>query len=162
AQLLGSGTILREGLAASELLQADWNVSTDVWSVTSFTELRRNGLSIDRENMYNPEVAEKSTWVEQCLKATKGPIIATTDYMRSVPDLIRTWVPRRYITLGTDGYGRSDTRKSLRDFYEVDRFHITLATLKALADDGAVAKKILSKAIQKYGLEGNRPNPWDV
>ncbi|MDA1331182.1 MAG: pyruvate dehydrogenase (acetyl-transferring), homodimeric type [Proteobacteria bacterium] len=162
AQLLGSGTILREVLAASELLQADWNVSTDVWSVTSFTELRRNGLSIDRENMYNPEVAEKSTWVEQCLKATKGPIIATTDYMRSVPDLIRTWVPRRYITLGTDGYGRSDTRKSLRDFYEVDRFHITLATLKALADDGAVAKKILSKAIQKYGLEGNRPNPWDV
>ncbi|MDA0830743.1 MAG: pyruvate dehydrogenase (acetyl-transferring), homodimeric type [Proteobacteria bacterium] len=162
AQLLGSGTILREVLAASELLQDDWKVSTDVWSVTSFTELRRDGLSIDRESMYNPEVAEKSTWVAQCLEATKGPVIATTDYMRSVPDLIRTWVPRRYVTLGTDGYGRSDTRKALRDFYEVDRFHITLATLKALVADGAIEKKILAKAIQKYGLEGNRPNPWDI
>ena len=162
AQLLGSGTILREVLAASELLQDDWNVSTDVWSVTSFTELRRDGLSIDRENMYNPEVAEKNTWVAQCLDATNGPVIATTDYMRSVPDLIRTWVPRRYITLGTDGYGRSDTRKALRDFYEVDRFHITLATLKALVADGAIEKKILAKAIQKYGLEANRPNPWDI
>ena len=162
AQLLGSGTILREVLAASELLQDDWKVSTDVWSVTSFTELRRDGLSIDRESMYNPEVAEKSTWVAQCLEATKGPVIATTDYMRSVPDLIRTWVPRRYVTLGTDGYGRSDTRKALRDFYEVDRFHITLATLKALVADGAIEKKILAKAIQKYGLEANRPNPWDI
>ena len=162
AQLLGSGTILREVLAASELLQDDWKVSTDVWSVTSFTELRRDGLSIDRESMYNPEVAEKSTWVAQCLEATKGPVIATTDYMRSVPDLIRTWVPRRYITLGTDGYGRSDTRKALRDFYEVDRFHITLATLKALVADGAIEKKTLAKAIQKYGLEGNKPNPWDI
>ncbi|MDA1011862.1 MAG: alpha-ketoglutarate dehydrogenase [Proteobacteria bacterium] len=162
AQLLGSGTILREVLAASELLQDDWKVSTDVWSVTSFTELRRDGLSVDRESMYNPEVAEKSTWVAQCLEATKGPVIATTDYMRSVPDLIRTWVPRRYVTLGTDGYGRSDTRKALRDFYEVDRFHITLATLKALVADGAIEKKILAKAIQKYGLEGNRPNPWDI
>ena len=162
AQLLGSGTILREVLAASELLQDDWKVSTDVWSVTSFTELRRDGLSIDRENMYNPEVAEKNTWVAQCLDATNGPVIATTDYMRSVPDLIRTWVPRRYITLGTDGYGRSDTRKALRDFYEVDRFHITLATLKALVADGAIEKKILAKAIQKYGLEANRPNPWDI
>ena len=162
AQLLGSGTILREVLAASELLQDDWKVSTDVWSVTSFTELRRDGLSIDRESMYNPEVAEKSTWVVQCLEATKGPVIATTDYMRSVPDLIRTWVPRRYVTLGTDGYGRSDTRKALRDFYEVDRFHITLATLKALVADGAIEKKTLAKAIQKYGLEGNKPNPWDI
>ena len=162
AQLLGSGTILREVLAASELLQDDWKVSTDVWSVTSFTELRRDGLSIDRENMYNPEVAEKNTWVAQCLDATNGPVIATTDYMRSVPDLIRTWVPRRYLTLGTDGYGRSDTRKALRDFYEVDRFHITLATLKALVADGAIEKKILAKAIQKYGLEANRPNPWDI
>ena len=162
AQLLGSGTILREVLAASELLQDDWKVSTDVWSVTSFTELRRDGLSIDRESMYNPEVAEKSTWVAQCLEATKGPVIATTDYMRSVPDLIRTWVPRRYVTLGTDGYGRSDTRKALRDFYEVDRFHITLATLKALVADGAIEKKTLAKAIQKYGLEGNKPNPWDI
>ena len=82
--------------------------------------------------------------------------------MRSVPDLIRTWVPRRYVTLGTDGFGRSDTRKALRDFYEVDRFHITLATLKALVADGAIEKKTLAKAIQKYGLEGNKPNPWDI
>ena len=162
AQLLGSGTILREVLAASELLRTDWNVSTDVWSVTSFTELRRDGLSIDRENMYNPDAPEKSTWVERCLGTTKGPVIATTDYMRSVPDLIRTWVSSRYITLGTDGYGRSDTRKSLRDFYEVDRFHITLATLKALVADGEIKKPVLAKAMKKYGLEGNRPNPWDA
>lgn len=162
AQLLGSGTILRETLAAADLLQNDWGVTTDVWSVTSFTELRRNGLSVDRQNTYNPEAAEKSTWVEQCLKSTVGPIIAATDYMRAVPDMIRTWVPRRYVTLGTDGYGRSDTRKSLRDFYEVDRFHITLATLKALSADGSIKKSLLGEAIKKYGLKSDRPNPWDI
>lgn len=162
AQLLGSGTILRETLAAADLLQTDWNVSADVWSVTSFTELRRDGLSADRQNMYNPDAKEQSTWVEQCLQSTAGPVIAATDYMRAVPDMIRTWVPRRYVTLGTDGYGRSDTRKSLRDFYEVDRFHITLATLKALAADGVIKKSLLGQAIKKYDLKGDRPNPWDI
>ncbi len=162
AQLLGSGTILRETLAAAEILQADWQVSVDVWSVTSFTELRRDGLCVDRENMYDPNSADKVTWVEKCLEPTSGPIIASTDYMRAVPDMIRTWVPRRYITLGTDGYGRSDTRKSLRDFYEVDRFHITLATLKALATDGSINKSVLGRAIKKYGLTSDRPNPWDI
>ena len=162
AQLLGSGTILRETLAAADLLQTDWNVSADVWSVTSFTELRRDGLSVDRQNMYNPDAKEQSTWVEQCLQSTAGPVIAATDYMRAVPDMIRTWVPRRYVTLGTDGYGRSDTRKSLRDFYEVDRFHITLATLKALAADGVIKKSLLGQAIKKYDLKGDRPNPWDI
>ena len=162
AQLLGSGTILRETLAAAELLQTDWDVSADIWSVTSFTELRRDGLSVDRHNTYNPDAEEQSTWVEQCLRSTNGPIIAATDYMRAVPDMIRTWVPRRYVTLGTDGYGRSDTRKSLRDFYEVDRFHITLATLKALVADGIIKKSILSQAIKKYDLKGHRPNPWDI
>ena len=162
AQLLGSGTILREILAAADLLKDDWDVNTDVWSVTSFTELRRDGLSVDRQNTYNPEATEKPTWVEQCLKSTVGPIIAATDYMRAVPDMIRTWVPRRYVTLGTDGYGRSDTRKSLRDFYEVDRFHITLATLRALVADGSIEKPVLSQAIKKYGLKSDRPNPWDI
>ena len=162
AQLLGSGTILRETLAASELLKSDWKVSTDVWSVTSFTELRRDGLCIDRENMYNSNSPDKVTWVEKCLGSTIGPIIASTDYMRAVPDMIRTWVPRRYVTLGTDGYGRSDTRKSLRDFFEVDRFHITLATLKALVAEGSIDKSVLSKALKKYGLKSGRPNPWDI
>ena len=161
-QLLGSGTILRETLAAADLLQIDWNVYADVWSVTSFTELRRDGLSVDRQNTYNPGLTEKSTWVEQCLKSTVGPIIAATDYMRAVPDMIRTWAPRRYVTLGTDGYGRSDTRKSLRDFYEVDRFHITLAALKSLVADGSIKKSVLGQAIKKYGLKGDRPNPWDI
>ena len=162
AQLLGSGTILREVLAAAELLENDWDVSSDVWSVTSFTELRRDGLGTDRENMYSDSVKEKESWVRKCLNKTKGPIIASTDYMRSVPDLIRTWVPRRYVTLGTDGFGRSDTRNSLRDFYEVDRHHITLATLRALVTDGDLDAEILGKAIKKYGLKSNRPNPWDV
>jgi len=112
--------------------------------------------------MYSDSVKEKESWVGKCLNKTKGPIIASTDYMRSVPDLIRTWVPRRYVTLGTDGFGRSDTRNSLRDFYEVDRHHITLATLRALVTDGDLDAEILGKAIKKYGLKSNRPNPWDV
>ena len=161
-QLLGSGTILREVIAAAELLSADWSIASDIWSVTSFTELRRDGLSVDRFNLYNPDAENHKSWVEQCLGDTEGPVVASTDYMRAVADMIRTWVPRKYVTLGTDGFGRSDTREALRDFYEVDRYHVTVAALKALADEGSIDKKIVSKAVKKYGMLPNRPNPWDI
>ena len=161
-QLLGSGTILREVMAAAEVLKQDWGIESDVWSVTSFTELRRDGLSTDRTNLYQPGKKPKQSWVEACLSGTQGPIIASTDYVRSVPDLIRTWVPRDYVTLGTDGYGRSDTRESLRNFYEVDRHHVTLAALKALAKEGSIDLSIVKKAIKKYGVTPEKPNPWDV
>ncbi|MBX9964211.1 MAG: alpha-ketoglutarate dehydrogenase [Burkholderiales bacterium] len=162
AQLLGSGTILREVIAAAELLETDWNVGADVWSVTSFTELRRDGLAIERSNRLNPGEADRKTWVEQCLDGTQGPIIASTDYMRALPDMIRTWVPRRYVTLGTDGFGRSDTRAALRRFFEVDRFHVAIATLKALADDGTVPRDVVKQAIAKYGIDGSAPDPWSA
>ena len=162
AQLLGSGAILREVLAAADLLEKDWKVSADVWSVTSFTELRRDGMSVERDNRYNPERDPKTSWVERCLNDTTGPVIASTDYMRSVADLIRTWVPRRYVTLGTDGFGRSDTRAALRDFFEVDRHHVVIATLKALADEGSIDRTQVSEAIRKYAISTDRPNPWDV
>jgi len=160
-QLLGAGTILREVLAAAELLEQEWKVAADVWSVTSFTELRREGMAIDRWNRLHPDADPKQTWVEQCLAPTSGPVIAATDYMRAVGDMIRNWVPRRYTVLGTDGFGRSDTRAALRDFFEVDRRHVTVAALKALADDGTIERKLVVQAIEKYGLETERGNPWD-
>jgi pyruvate dehydrogenase E1 component len=160
-QLLGSGTILREVLAAAELLEQDWRVAADVWSVTSFTELRREGMAIDRWNRLHPDAEPKRTWVEQCLASTPGPIVASTDYMRAVGDMIRNWVPRRYTVLGTDGFGRSDTRAALRDFFEVDRHHVTVAALKALADEGTIDRKLVKQAIEKYGLDPERRNPWE-
>ncbi len=161
-QLLGSGTILREVLAAAELLEKDWKISADVWSVTSFTELRRDGLAAERWNRLHPGQKPRKTWVEECLDKTSGPIIASTDYMRTVPDLIRTWMPRKYITLGTDGFGRSDSRAALRSFFEVDRYHVTVAALNALADEGSVDRKLVKKAIEKYAVRTDTPNPWDV
>jgi pyruvate dehydrogenase E1 component len=161
-QLLGSGTILREVLAAAELLEADWKVAADVWSVTSFTELRRDGLGIERWNRLHPDAQPKPTWVEQGLAKTSGPVIAASDYMRALPDMIRTWVPRKYVVLGTDGFGRSDSRAALRDFFEVDRNNIVVAALKALADEGTIDRKIVGRAIEKYGIAADRPNPWDV
>jgi pyruvate dehydrogenase E1 component len=160
-QLLGSGTILREVQAAAELLESDWGVPADVWSATSFTEMRRDGMSVERWNRLHADEAPKLTWVEQCLAGTNGPVIAATDYMRAVPDMIRTWVPRRYVTLGTDGFGRSDTRAALRSFFEVDRHHVTIAALKALADDGVIDRRIVRQAMTKYSVDPSRPDPWE-
>ena len=159
-QLLGSGVILRQVLDASNLLNKDWGVSSDVWSITSFTELQRNGLEADRKNRLNPGIEPIKSWVESCLQDASGPAIAATDYMRTVSELIRPWVGRRYITLGTDGYGRSDTRAKLRDFFEVDSKHIAVASLKALADDGQVDQHIVKEAMQKYKISNNRQDPW--
>jgi pyruvate dehydrogenase E1 component len=132
-----------------------------VWSVTSFTELRREGIEVDRWNRLHPDATPRRTHVENCLAPTAGPVIAATDYMRTVGDMIRNWVPRRYTVLGTDGFGRSDSRAALRDFFEVDRRHIAVAALKALADEGSVERKRVSEAIAKYGIDAERDNPWD-
>ena len=161
-QLLGSGTILREVLAAANLLAGDWGVAADVWSVTSFTELRRDGLNAERWNRLHPSEARRNTWVGQCLAAAAGPVIAATDYLRAVPDLIRAWVPRRYVTLGTDGYGRSDTRARLRDYFEVSRHHVVIAALHALAEEGQVTRATVGEAITRYGIDAARANPWDA
>jgi pyruvate dehydrogenase E1 component len=160
-QLLGSGTILREVIAAADLLQQDWNVAADVWSVTSFTELRREGIEIDRWNRLHPDEAPRQTWVERCLAPTQGPVVAATDYMRTVGDMIRNWVPRRYMVLGTDGFGRSDTRAALRSFFEVDRHHVTVAALKALADEGTLDRGVVKQALQRYAIDTASANPWD-
>ncbi|MCS6787124.1 MAG: pyruvate dehydrogenase (acetyl-transferring), homodimeric type [Thiobacillaceae bacterium] len=161
-QLMGSGTILREVLAAAELLEADWGVAADVWSATSFTELRREGMAVERWNLLHPTEPRRLSYVELCLQDTEGPVIAATDYLRAYPDMIRPFVPRRFVTLGTDGFGRSDTREALRRFFEVDRHHVVLAALKALADEGTIDPVRAAEAIRRYGLEPERPAPWTV
>jgi pyruvate dehydrogenase E1 component len=159
AQLLGSGTILREVIAAAELLDQDFGVGADIWSVPSFTELRRQALDVERWNMLHPEKKPRTTYVTQCLAGREGPAIAATDYITTFADQIRAFVPMRYIVLGTDGYGRSDTRRHLRRFFEVDRHYVAAAALKALADEGAIPVGKVSEAIKKYGIDPERPNP---
>jgi pyruvate dehydrogenase E1 component len=163
-QLLGSGTILREVIAASELLESDWGVAADVWSATSFTELRRNGLAIDRWNMLHPEVAARTPYVTQCLDKHVGPIVAATDYIKTFADQIRPYVPkgRAFRVLGTDGFGRSDSRAKLRHFFEVSRYFVTISALKALADQGEVKPKVVADAIRKYGIDPEKAHPVTV
>ena len=161
-QLLGSGTILREVIAAAELLEADWGVAADVWSATSFNELRREAQDVHRWNLLHPDQPQRKSYVEQCLEGAQGPVIAATDYIRAYADLIRPYVHRRYVTLGTDGFGRSDSREQLRRFFEVDRHYIALAALKALADDGVLPHARAAEAIRKYGIDADRPNPMSV
>src|SRR5438132_11237020 len=161
-QLLGSGSIFREVIAAADLLRSDWAVEADLWGCPSFTELAREGHATRRWNMLHPTEAPKRSYVEQLLAETEGPVIAATDYVRTFAEQIRAFVPRRYVVLGTDGYGRSDTREKLRRFFEVDRFHVAVAALKALADEGALPAAKVAEAIQEYGIEANRPAPWTV
>jgi pyruvate dehydrogenase E1 component len=161
-QLLGSGSILREVIAAADLLAQDHGVVADVWSVPSFTELRREAIEVERWNTLHPTEAPRKSYVETCLGEREGPVIAATDYMRLFADQIRTWVPRRYRVLGTDGFGRSDYRKKLRYFFEVDRHWVTVAALKALTDEGKVQASLVADAIKKYGLDPEKPNPAKV
>ena len=158
-RLLGSGTILREVIAAAELLEKDFSVSADIWSVTSFNELRREGLDIERWNTLHPEEKPRQSYVSQCTSNVKCPTVAATDYMKVHADQIRAFVNGRYLVLGTDGFGRSDTRAQLRRFFEVDRYYVAVAALKALADEGQMDVKIVSKAIKKYGIDPDKPNP---
>ncbi|MGI9201229.1 MAG: pyruvate dehydrogenase (acetyl-transferring), homodimeric type [Woeseiaceae bacterium] len=159
AQMMGSGTILREVIHAAELLEKDFNIPTDIWSVTSFNELRRDALEVERWNQLHPEEEPRKCYIQECLGERPGPYIAATDYMKIVPDQIQRWVPGRYMSLGTDGYGRSDDRDALRQHFEVDERFIAVAALKALADDGALDQKTVSQAIEKYGIDPDRPDP---
>ncbi|MEA2358302.1 MAG: pyruvate dehydrogenase component [Solirubrobacteraceae bacterium] len=161
-RLLGSGTILREVLAAAELLREDWGVAADVYSVTSFTELRREGMEVERWNLLHPDEEPRRAWVESTLQDGDGPVVAASDYMRAFADQIRPWVHAPYRVLGTDGFGRSDYRKALRSFFEVDRHHVALAALTSLAAEGAVDAAAPGKAIRSYGIDPDRPAPWRV
>jgi pyruvate dehydrogenase E1 component len=162
-QLMGSGTILREVIAAADLLEQDFGVLSDVWSVTSFTELRRDGLDVERWNMLHPEAEPRVAYVSQQLAGRRGPVVASTDYLRAVPDQIRQWVAgpggrqRSYRTLGTDGYGRSDFRTALRRFFEVDRHYVAVAALTELADAGTVDRELVARAIKKYEIDADAP-----
>jgi pyruvate dehydrogenase E1 component len=157
--LLGSGTILREVIAAAEILEKDYKVTSDVFSVTSFSELRREALEVERHNLLQPGEAARVPYVQELFKGRDAPLIAATDYMRLVPDQIRQWVGSRYVTLGTDGFGRSDGRAALRGHFEVDRRFIALAALKALADEGKIDKATVTQAIAKLGIDPGKADP---
>jgi pyruvate dehydrogenase E1 component len=161
-QLLGSGAILREVIAAQDLLEKDFGVSADVWSATSFNELRREGLAVQRWNLLNPEQSPRETYVSRCLNHAPGPVVAATDYMKIFADQIRPFIYKPYVVLGTDGFGRSDYRRQLRKFFEVDRYYVTVAALKALADEGSVPASTVAKAIKKYAIDPDKPNPVTV
>jgi pyruvate dehydrogenase E1 component len=160
--LLGSGTILRECIAAAKILENDYGIPADVFSITSFNELRREALETERWNLLHPTETPRVPYVESLLKEHEGPVVAATDYMRIVPDQIREWVGGRYVTLGTDGYGRSDSRAALRKHFEVDRNYIAIAALKALADEGKVDQATLVSAMKALGVDSSKPVPWKV
>ncbi|UUM21014.1 pyruvate dehydrogenase (acetyl-transferring), homodimeric type [Mycoavidus sp. SF9855] len=161
-QLLGSGTIFNEVIAAADLLAKDWGVVADLWGCPSFTELARDGQATERHNLLHPAEAPKRSHVETLLKDAKGPVIAATDYVRAFAEQIRAFVPGRYVVLGTDGFGRSDTREKLRHFFEVDRYWVTVAALKALADEGVIKPQLVAEALAKYQLDPAKPNPMTV
>lgn len=161
-QLMGSGTILREVIAAADLLKEDFGINADIWSVTSFNELRREGLDTERWNLLHPTEKPRATYVEACLKGREGPVIAATDYMKSYADQIRSFLPAHYKVLGTDGFGRSDSRAQLRKHFEVNRHYVTVAALKALAEQDQIPATKVAEAIKKYGIDPNKPNPLDV
>jgi pyruvate dehydrogenase E1 component len=162
-QLMGSGTILREVIAAADLLKDDFDIDADIWSATSFNELRKEGLDVERWNRLHPEDTPKQSYVEKTLSSHKGPIIAASDYMKAYADQIRTFIPNRhYVVLGTDGFGRSDTRSQLRKFFEVNRYHVVVAALKTLADEGQIPAKKVTEAIKRYGIDPEAPNPATV
>jgi pyruvate dehydrogenase E1 component len=158
-QLLGAGTILREVLKAAEWLEDKFKIPADVWSVTSFSELRREALAVERWNERHPESKPKVSYVEQCFEGLEGPFVAATDYMKTVSDQIRQWVPGKYTVLGTDGFGRSDGRAALRDFFEVDAKAIVLSALRTLMDQDALDASTVSDAIVEFGIDPDKPDP---
>ncbi|OBS08625.1 pyruvate dehydrogenase (acetyl-transferring), homodimeric type [Acidihalobacter prosperus] len=158
-QLLGSGTILREVIAAADLLEQDFGVAADIWSAPSFNELFREADAAERWNRLHPEAEARESHVARCFKDRSGPFIAATDYVKQYADQIRAWVPGRYVVLGTDGFGRSDTRAQLRKYFEVDRYHVAIAALKALADEGRIEAAEVGRAIERYGVDPSKPHP---
>jgi pyruvate dehydrogenase E1 component len=161
-QLLGSGTILGEVLAAASLLEEDFGVAADVWSVTSFTELRRDGIEVERWNMLHPTAEPRRAYVSKLLGDRDGPVVASTDYTRAFADQVRQWVPARYRVLGTDGFGRSDYRRALRRFFEVDRHYVAVAALRELADEGVIDRARVQEAIERYEIDPDAPMPTTV
>lgn len=161
-QLLGSGTILREVIAAGDLLEKDFGVSADVWSVTSFNELARDGQDVERWNMLHPEETQRVCYLQRTMAEYKGPVIAATDYVRAYPNQIRQFIQGSYKVLGTDGYGRSDLRSQLRRFFEVNRYYVVLAALTALAEGDELDSSVVSDAIRKYRIDTEKPNPMTV
>ena len=161
-QLMGSGVILREVIEAASILESDFKIAANVFSVTSFNELRKNALDIERWNRLNPDKGQKISHIESAIIDTDSPIIASTDYMKSFPEQIARFLPNKFIALGTDGYGRSDSREALRSFFEVDRYYIVIAALTELVNTKKINSSILLKAIKKYQLDGNKPNPMNV
>ena len=158
-QLLGSGTILREMMAAAEVLQNEYEIDSEIWSVTSFNELRKDGMEVERYNLLNPDKEQKTSFVEKCLGKTEGPIMAASDYMRMNSDQIRPYTNKSFYSLGTDGFGRSDTRKNLRKFFEVDKEHLVAYSLSILAKEQLIASKYANEAIKKYKIDGEKPMP---
>jgi pyruvate dehydrogenase E1 component len=162
-QLMGSGTILREVIAAADLLEIDFGIAADVWSATSFNELRRDGLAAERWNLLHPAEEPRVPYIAQALAGHPGPLVAATDYIKTYADQIRPFVgSRRFHALGTDGFGRSDYRRKLRDFFEVDRRWVALAALKTLADDRTIDRTIVAAALEKFGIDQNKPDPVTV
>ncbi len=159
AQLLGSGTILREVEAAAEMLEKDWKVSADVWSATSINELTREAMDVDRYNRLHPTADNKHSYIEACLDKQPGVVVAATDYMRLYAEQLRPWIKAPYTVLGTDGFGRSDTREKLRSFFEVDRYHIVVATLDTLSNNGDIKADVVAKAIKQYKINADALNP---
>jgi pyruvate dehydrogenase E1 component len=149
-------------IAAADMIEKDYGVPADVYSVTSFSELRREALAVERWNLLHADEPQKQPYVRQALGDREGPFIAATDYMKTVADQIRQWVPGRYAVLGTDGFGRSDSRAELRRFFEVDRNYVVIAALKALADDGKIDKKTVSQAMFSFGIDPEKPDPLTV
>ena len=162
ATVLFSGTAWRAAMEARRLLAEDWGVGADAWSVTSYKALREEALSIDRYNRLHPDDERRLPFVTTSLEGSAGPVVAVSDFMRAVPDQVAHWVPRRFTSLGTDGFGRSDTREVLRRFFEVDAAHVTLAVLESLAAEGAVPSAAVSAAIGRYGIDAGSPDPWTV
>jgi len=159
---MGSGVILREVIEAANILERDFNVAADIFSVTSFNELRKNALATERWNRLNPAKDKKLSNIEKAITDKDAPIIASTDYMKSFPEQVARFLPNQFIALGTDGYGRSDSREALRSFFEVDRHYIVIAALTALVDTKKLDVSVLLKAIKDFKLDGDKPNPMSV
>jgi pyruvate dehydrogenase E1 component len=158
-QLMGSGTILREAIAAADLLDKDFGIKADIWSCPSFNELARDGVDAERWNRFHPESDARKPYVTQLLEGRQGPAVVATDYIRAYPEQIRGFVPMRYTVLGTDGFGRSDTRENLRRHFEVDRNHIAHAAIAALAADGKMSGKDVARAMKLYRIDEEKGNP---
>ncbi|MDR9426119.1 MAG: pyruvate dehydrogenase (acetyl-transferring), homodimeric type, partial [Marinobacter sp.] len=158
-QLLGAGAIFNEVVAAADMLKEDWGVASDLWSVTSYNELAREGQHVERWNHLHPDDKPRKAYVTQMLEDHKGPVVSSTDYIKLHSEQLRAFIPKTYMTLGTDGFGRSDTRQKLRSFFEVDRYYVAVTALAALARDGEIKQEQVLEAMRKYGIDRNKPNP---